>query len=102
MGQTNISKLAETIFRNVKVVDSYLKANNLPSPSFDVDGPTVMEVGADGEHVEQAKIEALEAAMELVDLLAGPLTALRPLVWIPSLYVAQRKYGRAAVIHPKY
>lgn len=80
MPDTTISLLSESIFRNIKVVDSYLKANNLPGPTFDVDGPTFLDIGSDGEHVEEARVKALEAAVELVDLLAGPLATLRPLV----------------------
>jgi hypothetical protein len=80
MPDTTISLLSESIFRNIKVVDSYLKAKNLPGPTFDVDGPTFLDIDSDGEHVEEARVKALEAAVELVDLLSGPLATLRPLV----------------------
>jgi hypothetical protein len=80
MPETTISLLSESIFRNIKLVDSYLKAKNLPGPSFDIDGPTFLDIDSDGEHVENARVKALEAAVELVDLLSGPLATLRPLV----------------------
>ncbi|KAF3770022.1 S-adenosyl-L-methionine-dependent methyltransferase [Cryphonectria parasitica EP155] len=90
MPDTTISLLSESIFRNIKVVDSYLKANNLPGPSFDVDGPTFLDIGSDGEHVEEARVKALEAAVELVDLLQGPLATLRPLTNGASLQAISR------------
>ncbi|KAM7218255.1 S-adenosyl-L-methionine-dependent methyltransferase [Rhypophila decipiens] len=100
MPETTISKLSETIFRNVKVVDSYLKANNLPPPSFDVDGPAVMEVGPDGLHVEDAKNKAIAAAMELVDLLVGPFPSLRPLYNGTSLQaISKWKVAQKVPIH---
>jgi hypothetical protein len=80
MPDTTISLLAESIFRDIKIVDSYLKAKSLPGPSFDIDGPTFLDIDNDGEHVEAARVKALEAAVELVDLLSGPLATLRPLV----------------------
>ncbi|KAM7203056.1 S-adenosyl-L-methionine-dependent methyltransferase [Rhypophila sp. PSN 637] len=100
MPETTISKLSETIFRNVKVVDSYLKANNLPPPSFDIDGPAVMEVGPDGVHVEDAKNKAIAAAMELVDLLIGPFPSLRPMYNGTSLQaISKWKVAQKVPIH---
>jgi hypothetical protein len=75
-----ISRLAEDVFSNVKVLDAYLKANNLPGPTFHADGPVSLGIGPDSEHVEEARAKALNAAAELCDLLQGPLYYLRPIV----------------------
>ncbi|KAJ0354665.1 hypothetical protein COL154_011699 [Colletotrichum chrysophilum] len=56
---TTISRLAESIFSNTKIVDSYLKANDLPSPSFDADGPTNLKI--DAESAENARVKVLQA-----------------------------------------
>ncbi|KAK3380523.1 O-methyltransferase [Lasiosphaeria ovina] len=90
MPETVISLLSESIFRNIKIVDSYLKANNLPGPSFDVDAPIFIDIGPDGEHVEEARVKALDGALELVDLLSGPMVALRPLTSGASLQAISR------------
>lgn len=71
MPETTISLLSESIFRNIKVVDSDLKAKNLV-------GPTFLDIDSDGEHVENLRAE-------LVDLLSDPLATLRHwyVVYIP-------------------
>ncbi|CAI0641140.1 unnamed protein product [Colletotrichum noveboracense] len=85
---TTISRLAESIFSNTKIVDSYLKANDLPSPSFDADGPTNLEI--DAESAENARVKVLESTLELFDLLQGPAAILRPVAYGTSLQAISR------------
>jgi hypothetical protein len=77
MPKSRIAQLAELVLNNTITFDSYLKENGLPTPSFDVDAPDIFGISVD---VERARVQALEAAMELVDLLQGPIAPLRPLV----------------------
>lgn len=76
---SQIVELANQLVRNVNDVNAYLLSNDLPQPSFDVDGP--LELGTQSApDVEAARISAIEATMELQDLLLGPTMLLRPIV----------------------
>ncbi|KAL6849208.1 hypothetical protein ACO1O0_008738 [Amphichorda felina] len=74
---SKIVELAEAILNNTSAIDTYLKENSLPSPSFDIDGP--VNFGIRSEHVEASRIKVIEASIELADLLHGPMNFLRPL-----------------------
>lgn len=75
---TRISQLAKLIYSNTTKLDQYLNSRNLPSPSFDVDGPVDFGISLADRHVEEARIEAIESGMELIDLLQGPVALIRP------------------------
>ena len=77
---TRILELAEIVKAQTAVVDSYLRENNLPSPSFDEDGPVNFNIKS--HEVERARLAALSAALELSDLLVGPALITRPVVSI--------------------
>ena len=77
--------LAKQILAKVNDVDDYLDSNNLAQPSFDVDGPVDFKIKS--AEVEAARIAAIEATMELQDLLLGPTMLLRPIVRAtPSMF----------------
>lgn len=76
--QSSITELAASIRENVAKVEQYLRANELPLPSFLPDGPVSMVMKP--KHVEDARIAAIGASMELLDLLQGPVACLRPSV----------------------
>lgn len=77
--QPQIVQLANQLVRNVNDLNTYLQSNDLPQPSFNVDGP--IELGTQSApDVEAARISAIEATMELQDLLLGPTMLLRPIV----------------------
>ena len=78
MASTRIAELAGLIASNTATVDDYLRSHNLPSPSFDVDGPVNLGIPAEAVEIESARVAAVEASMELQDLLQGPNTLLRP------------------------
>ncbi|KAK4242367.1 O-methyltransferase [Achaetomium macrosporum] len=90
MSTSRIVQLAESVARNTKVLNSYLRDHKLPLPSFEADGPVDLGISADAPHVEQARTEAIEAAAELVDLLQGPWVALRPITSGISLHAISR------------
>ena len=76
-----ISYLAETISINTAKVDSYLQLDSLPQPSFAVDGPTrLLPSDADAPDIEEARTKAIEASIELQQLLQGPRSLLTPSV----------------------
>lgn len=75
---SRIIQLAKDILANATSVDGYFKSNNLPQPSFDTDGP--VDFGIKSVEVEACRIAAIEASIELQDLLLGPKMLLRPVV----------------------
>ena len=85
MASSRLIQLAEAIINSTKTVDSYLQENNLPTPSFDSDGP--VNFGISSDDVESARINVIEASLELADLLQGPMAFLRPIVRCPNVTV---------------
>lgn len=85
MASSKLVQLAEAIINNTKTVDSYFKEHNLPTPSFDSDGPTDFGISSDAHDVETARIKVIEASWELADLLQGPMAFLRPLVCLSMI-----------------
>ncbi len=75
---SRISQLASLIPSNTSKVDEYLLSNQLPSPSFDTDGPISLDIKS--TEVQDARNAAINAAMELQDLLQGPIACLLPRV----------------------
>ncbi|KAI9711576.1 MAG: hypothetical protein M1820_002141 [Bogoriella megaspora] len=63
---------------NTAKVDEYLRANDKPTPSFDVDAPVDFGIPEDELDIEDARRAAIEAALELQDLLQGATALLRP------------------------
>ena len=80
MAYTRIAYLAAQIQDNTVKVDHYLQSKNLPSPSFHVDGPVDFQI-EDGE-IQKARETALDASLELHQLLLGPTMCIRPVVSI--------------------
>lgn len=76
--ESRIVELAKSILVNTNELDAYLTSNKLPQPSFSIDGP--IEFGTNSPGVNRARISAIEATMELQDLLLGPTMLLRPIV----------------------
>ena len=80
MSSSRVSHLSEQIATNVARLHGYWKSHNLPFPSFDIDGPVDVSISTDHAEIEAARIAAIEASMELQDLLQGPMLSLRPIV----------------------
>ncbi|KAF4635536.1 hypothetical protein G7Y89_g2558 [Cudoniella acicularis] len=69
---------------NTEKIDARLRADNLPQPSFDATAPlSVVPEGA--TDIETAKTEAVEALIELQQLLQGVDNLLTPMVNMTSL-----------------
>ena len=82
MQATRIAELSAIISSNTLKVDEYLKTHGRPSPSFDVDAPCDLGIPPEAVEIEQSRRAALEASLELSDLLQGPTSLLRPVVRI--------------------
>ena len=80
MTSTRIVQLANSIAANTALVDNYFRANDLPTPSFSLGGPVDFGLAKKAPHVESARIAAIEASIELQELLTGPIQLLRPVV----------------------
>ena len=83
MRSTRIAELAAQIQENTAKVDKYLRSKGLPSPSFDVDGPVDFKI--EDEDIHNARETAIDASLELHQILLGPAMCLRPVVSIPTI-----------------
>lgn len=73
---SSITDLAAQISENTAIIEHYLRSNELPLPSFLPNGPVNMEIQSND--VEEARIAAIGASMDILDLLQGPVACLRP------------------------
>ncbi|TGO30064.1 hypothetical protein BPAE_0008g00560 [Botrytis paeoniae] len=76
MATTRIAELATQVAENTKRVDEYLRQHDLPSPSFDAEGPVDFCIRS--EEIQRARSLAIDGAAELADLLRGPKESLQP------------------------
>lgn len=81
---SRIAELSAIISTNTAKVDEYLKSHSLPSPSFGEDHPADLGIPPDAVEIDNARNVALEASIELQDLLQGPASLLRPIVCFPK------------------
>ncbi|CAK3814349.1 O-methyltransferase [Lecanosticta acicola] len=77
MSTASITDLAKSILENAQKVEDYLKANNLPQPSFDEHSPPELPLSPEMQQIRQ---NAVDAAMDLEALLIGPVMQLRPVL----------------------
>ncbi|KAK0609952.1 O-methyltransferase-domain-containing protein [Bombardia bombarda] len=77
----SLSALAAEITKHAKILDSYIAVNNLPRPSFEVDGPLEFPIcptiHRDEAHnqAQASRTALLDACQSLHDLTAGPAAA---------------------------
>lgn len=70
--QSRITELANRIAANTKKLNDYLVANNLPPPSFALDGPKDTLVPKHETDVEAARVAIIDDTQELRRLVLGP------------------------------
>lgn len=70
--ETRITELASRIAANTTKLNDYLVASNLPTPSFDVDGPKDTLVPKKETDVEAARVAIIDDTQELRRLVLGP------------------------------
>lgn len=80
-----LTQLAEDISRNTSVIVEHLKSNNLPQPSFDVDGPSHPIPNTD-ERLSEARHALIEASKALHALAVGPAETTR-LFYFNEIYL---------------
>lgn len=72
MASTEITELATIIAENTNKIDKYLAEQNLPSPSFNVDGPSKSMIPPEAKDIETARVAVIEATQKLRNLMLGP------------------------------
>lgn len=72
MSSSRILELSSRIAANTTKLDEYLKSNNIPSPSFDIDGPRDTLVPKHETDVEAARVSIIDDTLELRQLVLGP------------------------------
>ena len=65
---TSFSNISDTITARVAVIEEYIKANDLKSPSFDADSPSALPAVP---MVQKARLDLIEAATALKNLAIG-------------------------------
>ncbi|KAL9038992.1 MAG: hypothetical protein Q9214_005058 [Letrouitia sp. 1 TL-2023] len=76
MPPSRIAELASLIQSNTAKVDAHFHDHHLPLPSFDEVGPVDFQIQS--QEIQDARALAMEASLELYDLLLGPSMCLRP------------------------
>lgn len=84
MPPSRIAELASLIQSNTAKVDAHFHDHHLPLPSFDEDGPVDFQIQS--QDIQDARAMAMEASLELHDLLLGPSMCLRPVVCLLKSY----------------
>lgn len=72
-----ISYLAQEIVEKTRILNVYLMMNDLPEPSFEVDGPIDSLRGAPPE-IQKTREEVIDHSRELQQLLTGNFGLLGP------------------------
>lgn len=82
MATSHLTDLAKAILENVTTVETYFHDNKLPLPSFEEDSPPELPLSPE---MQKHRQKAVDLAMELQDLLIGPVMQLRPVVCMHAL-----------------
>ncbi|EIW79807.1 S-adenosyl-L-methionine-dependent methyltransferase [Coniophora puteana RWD-64-598 SS2] len=75
-----LSELAAQIAEQAVILEKFLDDNNLPQPSFGVQGPAAFPVGADQKAANDARFSLIGATKDLRGLVVGPADTLKWLV----------------------
>ena len=75
---SRLNELVTLIARTVGQVDAHLKHHGISSPSFEEN--VALEDDCLSPEVDKTRLAAIEATLELHDLLMGPTMLLRPIV----------------------
>ncbi|MCJ1252099.1 hypothetical protein MMC30_009337 [Trapelia coarctata] len=73
--------LSSTISTEAERLATYITTQNLPNPSFAVDGPPTFPVPLDNEELQASRMRLLTAAQDLAVLALGPVESLRWQAW---------------------
>lgn len=70
--QSSLRELSSLIAVHSDVVSQYLAANDLPQPSKSADGPSSVLPASAPKNIQVARQQLIAAALELVQIAAGP------------------------------
>jgi hypothetical protein len=99
MVASRISELASSILSNTSKIDIFLQENGLPTLSFDALGPGRYGTTPVTPDIEAARVRAVEAVTELLELLQGPSLSLKPTV-SPILPTSPRHFDTLLCFAP--
>lgn len=80
-----IVRLVSVIQDSVAKLATYFESNGIPPPSFNVDVPADLGIPSNLKDMDDARISALSACMELHDLLLGPRKLITTIVSMAGL-----------------
>lgn len=78
--EAEVISLAKTITQSTESLCRLLTEHGLPMPSLDTTPQSTFSPQASTAEIATAKAKAINACMELLDRLQGPLTCMLPLV----------------------
>ena len=67
-----LEDLSQIISKNASIVSQYLGDHNLPQPSFESDGPSVIVPSSAPQSVQKARQSLIASCLELLQLAIGP------------------------------
>ena len=76
-----LTELAAVASAEAQKLTSYLTANNLPLPGFEVGAPGELPIPAEDEDLQASRMKLLRAAQDLQALALGPVEDLRWKAW---------------------
>lgn len=77
----SLTALASTISTETEKLAKYIKENDLPDPSFAVDGPASFPVPVENTELQSSRMALMRAAEDLSTLALGPVESLRWQAW---------------------
>ncbi|KAM7206072.1 S-adenosyl-L-methionine-dependent methyltransferase [Naviculisporaceae sp. PSN 640] len=95
--ESRITELASRIAANTRKLNDYLVAHNLPTPSFDVDGPKDTLVPKQETEVEAARVAIIDDTQELRRLVLGPREYL--MSYTHNELISQQAITRFGIAH---
>ncbi|KAK0609535.1 S-adenosyl-L-methionine-dependent methyltransferase [Bombardia bombarda] len=94
---SRITELASRIAANTTRLNNYLVAHNLPTPSFDVDGPKDTLVPKEETMVEAARVAIIDDTQQLRRLVLGPREYL--MSYTHNELISQQAITRFGIAH---
>ena len=67
-----LEELSWTITKNASIVSQYLGTNQIPQPSLNSDGPSIVIPGDSPQSIQKARQNLIAASLELLQLAIGP------------------------------
>ncbi|KAJ3570315.1 hypothetical protein NPX13_g5772 [Xylaria arbuscula] len=97
MASSRIVELATRIATNTAKINEYLLSHNLPTPSFEVDGPRDTLIPKTETEIESARVAVIDDTLELRRLTLGPREYL--MSYTHDELISQQAITRYALAH---